>query len=493
MNKHAGRVRTGALAVAALAATVVVLGGPTPSGAAPEASAVAAKAAAVPPEGARPIVVRGGTWFIRSSLSSGPATTTFAFGNAGDTPVSGDWDGNGSDTAGVVRGSTWLLRNANSAGGANYTFAYGRPSDVPIVGDWDGNGTFTPGIIRGATWHLRNSNSGGAADVSFTYGAAGDTFVAGDWDGNGTFTPGAFRAGRWGLRNSNSAGPSTLAFAYGQQPGDLPLVGDWDANGTTTPGVRRAGGWHLRDSNSTGNANHVFAYGRPCDVALSSESGLSRQWGGTPLRAGQAGTEMTQLPTTQRVVALTFDAGANANGVPSILNTLRSQCIPATFFLTGEFTRDFPAVTRDIGREFPIGNHTDTHPSLPSLPDAQVRSQISVTQSAIHDATRYDPRPMFRFPFGESDARTLGIVNSMGYTSLRWTVDTAGWRGTSGGASIDTIMQRVLGSERPGQIILMHVGSHPQDGSTLDADALPRIISELRARGYSFTYLTPYV
>jgi peptidoglycan/xylan/chitin deacetylase (PgdA/CDA1 family) len=316
--------------------------------------------------------------------------------------------------------------------------------------------------------------------------------VAGDWDGNGTFTPGTVRNGGWSLRNSNSGGAPDVRFAYGQAR-DLPLVGDWDASGTTTPGIRRAGGWYLRNSNSGGAAHHTFAYGRPCDVGLSSESALTRQWGGGPLKAGQAGTQMSVLPTTQRLVALTFDAGANADGVPSILNTLRSQCIPATFFLTGEFTRDFPAVTRQIGGEFPVGNHTDTHPSLPSLSDAQVRSQLTTAQSAIQGTTRYDPRPMFRFPFGESDARTLGIVNSLGYTSVRWTVDTAGWRGTSGGASIDTIMFRVMGNLRPGQIILMHVGSHPQDGSTLDADALPRIISALRAQGYSFTYVTPYV
>ena len=480
-------VLTGALAVATLAATVVAAGAPATE-AAPEAPA--AKTAAAPPEGARPIVVRGGTWLIRNSLSGGPATTTFAYGNAGDTPVSGDWDGNGSDTVGVVRGANWLLRNANSAGGANVTFAFGRPSDIPIVGDWDGNGTYTPGIVRGTTWHLRNSNSGGAADISFAFGNPGDTFVAGDWDGNGTFTPGLSRNGAWFLRNSNSAGGSNLSFGYGQA-GDLPLVGDWDGNGTTTVGIRRGNAWHLRNSNSGGAANHTFGYGRACDVALGSESALSRQWGGRPLRANQVGTEMSALPTTQKLVALTFDAGAN--GVPSILNTLRSQCIPATFFLTGEFTRDFPAVTREIGREFPIGNHTDTHPSLPGLTDAQVRSQISVTQTAIANATRFDTRPMFRFPFGESDARTLGVVNSMGYTSVRWTVDTAGWRGTSGGASVDSILLRVLNTERAGQIILMHVGSHPQDGSTLDADALPRIISELRARGYSFTYVTPYV
>jgi peptidoglycan/xylan/chitin deacetylase (PgdA/CDA1 family) len=42
---------------------------------------------------------------------------------------------------------------------------------------------------------------------------------------------------------------------------------------------------------------------------------------------------------------------------------------------------------------------------------------------------------------------------------------------------------------QPGAIVLMHVGQHPTDGSTLDADTLPRLIDDLRARGYDFTTL----
>jgi len=77
-------------------------------------------------------------------------------------------------------------------------------------------------------------------------------------------------------------------------------------------------------------------------------------------------------------------------------------------------------------------------------------------------------------------------VNSLSYGSVRWTVDTLGWQGTSGGQSVDTVVRRVLDNLTPGEIVLMHVGSNPNDGSTLDADALPRVIDELRARGYGF-------
>jgi peptidoglycan/xylan/chitin deacetylase (PgdA/CDA1 family) len=38
-------------------------------------------------------------------------------------------------------------------------------------------------------------------------------------------------------------------------------------------------------------------------------------------------------------------------------------------------------------------------------------------------------------------------------------------------------------------VVLMHVGSNPDDGSTLDADALPDVIEGLRDLGYSFVTL----
>jgi peptidoglycan-N-acetylglucosamine deacetylase len=98
-------------------------------------------------------------------------------------------------------------------------------------------------------------------------------------------------------------------------------------------------------------------------------------------------------------------------------------------------------------------------------------------------------KPWFRFPYGDRDARTIALVNGEGYGSIRWSVDTLGWQGTSGGMTVDKVVARVLDTATPGHIVLMHVGSHPTDGSMLDAEALPRIISGLRDRGYRFVTL----
>jgi peptidoglycan-N-acetylglucosamine deacetylase len=96
---------------------------------------------------------------------------------------------------------------------------------------------------------------------------------------------------------------------------------------------------------------------------------------------------------------------------------------------------------------------------------------------------------LFRFPFGDTTPLDIAVVNDLGYVCVRWTVDTLGWKGTSGGMDAAQVLDRVVQAATPGEIVLLHVGANPDDGSTLDADALPSVIRELRARGYTFVTL----
>ncbi len=87
------------------------------------------------------------------------------------------------------------------------------------------------------------------------------------------------------------------------------------------------------------------------------------------------------------------------------------------------------------------------------------------------------------------NSRVLGDVNGLGYVAVRWTVDSLGWEGTSGGMTVQKVIDRVLAAVQPGEIVLMHLGSNPDDNTTLDADALPAIIDGIRARGYGMVTL----
>lgn len=198
------------------------------------------------------------------------------------------------------------------------------------------------------------------------------------------------------------------------------------------------------------------------------------------------GQDVTVLPTSRQLVALTFDAGANSAGLPSILATLRDRQVSATFFLTGQWAAGNPAQVQAIrAAGHRVGNHSMDHPHFTQLSAAQIGEQLTGAQQAIQ-AAGADPRPLFRFPFGDRDARTIAAVNDAGYLPVRWTVDTLGWKGTSGGMSAQQVSDRAVNALRPGAIVLMHIGSNPDDGTTLDADALPGTIDRMRAAGYSF-------
>lgn len=211
--------------------------------------------------------------------------------------------------------------------------------------------------------------------------------------------------------------------------------------------------------------------------------------GACTIPTGLLGRDLTTMPGSGKVIALTFDAGGDDTGTAAILFVLADKDAPATFFLTGRYARSFPASARAIARDHPIGNHTSTHPDLTTLDDAAVRAELAAGAAAIKDTTGQDPHPYFRFPFGAVDAHRIAVVNGACYVPFRWTTDTLGWKGTSGGQSVTTVTDRVLGGATPGGIVLMHVGANPNDGSTLDADALPGVIDGLRGRGYTLVTL----
>lgn len=219
----------------------------------------------------------------------------------------------------------------------------------------------------------------------------------------------------------------------------------------------------------------------------TAATGSARTAQPAAIPASLRGKDLTRIPTTRKIVALTFDAGGNADGLASILGTLEREQVPATFFLTGDFARHHPEAARSM-RGYRLGNHTMTHPHLPALNDAELRGEVLDAQEAIVSATGTDPRPWFRFPFGDRSTSTIEKINALGYVAVRWTVDSLGWQGL-GKHTAASVAARVLDAATPGQIVLMHAGSNPDDGSTLDADALPAIIDGLQARGYSFVTL----
>lgn len=222
---------------------------------------------------ARPAVVRGTEWRLRSQLSGG-STTSYQYGQAGDVPLMADWSGSGVATSAVVRGTrrgpagdtqlTWYVRMIEGAGDPDVVFRYGQAGDIPVAGDWDGDCVSTPGVVRGDRWLLRNSNSSGAPDIDIRFGQPGDIPVVGRWTEDGVSRPGVVRGTTWILRTSASG--AIVTFDFG--PGGIPVVGDWTGSGVDRPGWFNNGTWHVRHSLTSGGADQTFSFGQAGDVPL---------------------------------------------------------------------------------------------------------------------------------------------------------------------------------------------------------------------------------
>jgi hypothetical protein len=212
-----------------------------------------------------------GQAFLRNSNTSGTAERTFLFGNPGDLPLAGDFDGDGCDSLSIYRSadsSVHIINRLGSNGGgigpADATYVFGNPGDVPFVGDWDGDGIETVGLRRPSDGfvYMTNRHAGGVAEVSYFYGDPGDIPFAGDWDGDGSDSVGLHRpkTAMSYLRNSNSTGVADLTV-----PGSgSPVAGHFGVLPQPPPGPARVismvprEGWGARPAITTGMVPHTI-------------------------------------------------------------------------------------------------------------------------------------------------------------------------------------------------------------------------------------------
>jgi len=186
--------------------------------------------------------------------------------------------------------------------------------------------------------------------------------------------------------------------------------------------------------------------------------------------------DLDALPYETNNVAITFDGGADDKATTLILKALKERNAHCTFFLTGFFCRRFPETARalaDAGHE--IASHSDTHPHFTKCSDAKIQKELANAEAIIEKTCGVNPKPLFRFPYGDRDKRSIAAVYKEGYQSVRWTLDALDAFGEP--KSEEFVGQRITGKIKGGDIVLMHVSSV---GS---AKALPRIFAHLEQKG----------
>lgn len=191
-------------------------------------------------------------------------------------------------------------------------------------------------------------------------------------------------------------------------------------------------------------------------------------------------------------IALTFDDGPDPTWTPKILDILKQENVPATFFIVGENGAAHPdLLQREVAEGHDVGNHTYTHPNISAIPLPLAELELNATQR-LFEATTGRSLRLFRPPYlGDADPTTaaevapLDLAQNMGYITVGLRVDPDDWQKPDA----DTIVQRVeqgIETSDPdarGNIVLLHDAGGDRSQT---AAALPKLISDLRAKGYTF-------
>ena len=158
------------------------------------------------------------------------------------------------------------------------------------------------------------------------------------------------------------------------------------------------------------------------------------------------------VDTTEKRVAISFDAAWGADKTEDILAILDEFNVNATFFLVGFWVDEYEYIVKEIdvsGCE--IGTHSNTHPDMVNLSKDSIKEELTTSIEKIENVTGKEVT-LFRAPFGSYNNTLLDVTEELGLKTIQWDVDTLDWKGLSAGE----MNNRVINKVQNGSIILMH-------------------------------------
>lgn len=186
-----------------------------------------------------------------------------------------------------------------------------------------------------------------------------------------------------------------------------------------------------------------------------------------------------KAPTTEKLIALTFDDGPMPKYTPRILDILAEKKVRATFMVVGSRVEANPDLfRREMAGRHEIGNHTWSHKVLPFADRDGVDREIRRTDEIVEKLSGKRPA-LFRPPRGCISGDCLTVASRLEYDVLMWSLqlhedafDAAG--------NVTYVADNLV----PGTVLLAH--DFGNASRAVGLQALPDLIDAVRARGYEF-------
>lgn len=190
-----------------------------------------------------------------------------------------------------------------------------------------------------------------------------------------------------------------------------------------------------------------------------------------------------ETASEDKVIALTFDAAWGADKTQGILDIMSQHDAKGTFFLVGFWIDKFESETKAIAEAgFDIGNHSRNHLNMPKLSADEIKNEIGYVNDRVEALTGVKPT-YFRAPYGDYDNKLMTALEELGMVGVQWSIDSLDWKGLSA----KQIYERVVPKAKSGDIVLFH------NNSEHILDALPMVLTGLKAQGFRFVRLSELV
>ncbi|NNC50170.1 MAG: polysaccharide deacetylase family protein [Flaviramulus sp.] len=187
------------------------------------------------------------------------------------------------------------------------------------------------------------------------------------------------------------------------------------------------------------------------------------------------------IPTTKKVVYLTFDDGPTPEITNWTLNILKEYQAEATFFCIGNNVEKHPEIFENIlNNGHVIGNHTQNHIKGWKNNTKDYLTDVNKAKEIISTKTNTN---LFRPPYGQITPKQGKNLIELGYKIIMWDVLSFDWDKQ---VNKETCLNNVVSKTKEGSIIVFHDSLKASNNMKY---ALPEVLEYFSKKGYVFKAL----